>query len=264
MLLQKTQGDLEKLRSVGPLVHNITNYVVMNNTANALLAIGASPIMAHAIEEVEEMVSISQCLVINIGTLSASWLEAMTRASAKAKELDKPIVLDPVGAGASQFRIQAIRKILEKGPPSIIRGNASEIISTAQDSAGGKGVDATDSSQAAITQAKLLSERYGSVVVVSGEVDYVVFGKEHHSIHQGHPLMTKVTGMGCTATAICGAFAAIQPNFAQAAFSAMAVMGIAGEMAAEEAKGPGTFQSVFLDKLFHLTSSEIQDRWKSN
>lgn len=254
--------DLETLRKVGPLVHNITNYVVMNNTANALLAIGASPIMAHAPEEVEEMVAISSTLVINIGTLSEPWVSAMQKAVRKAKSLEKPIVLDPVGAGASQFRNQAIRRIFESGYPSIIRGNASEIMSTLASSGKGKGVDSTESSESALSSAKKLSEETKSVVVVSGETDYIVRENKQSKVQNGHPMMTKVTGLGCTATAICGAFAAVQPDFFRASVSAMAVMGIAGEITIQKALGTGSFQMYFLDALYNLSSGDIANHWK--
>jgi len=245
-------SDLHEVRRASPLVHNITNYVVMNNTANALLAVGASPIMAHAIEEVEEMVSISQALVINIGTLSEPWILAMQKAIRKAKQLKKPVILDPVGAGASNFRNTTIRRLFEAGYPTIIRGNASEILSTLKNSGKGKGVDATESSESALETGQTLSQETGAVVVISGATDYILQSDKVLRVFNGDPMMTKVTGLGCTASALCGAFAAIQPNPWKAAASAMTVMGIAGEIAKETTKGPGSFQVDFLDALYNM------------
>lgn len=259
-IIQNTIEDLESLRSKSPLVHNITNYVVMNNTANALLAIGASPIMAHAIEEVEEMVTICSATVINIGTLSEPWIQSMEKAAAKAVSLNKPLVLDPVGAGASNLRNMAIRRILGAGSPSIVRGNASEILSTLNSSGKTKGVDATDSSESAVDSGKSLSKVTGGVVVISGATDYILSGTEKAQVRNGDVLMTKVTGLGCTASAICGAFAAIQPNQFRAATSAMAVMGIAGEMAKSKTSSPGSFQVAFLDALYEIGADAIKQK----
>ncbi|PKA27386.1 hydroxyethylthiazole kinase [Leptospira levettii] len=259
-ILKNTIEDLELLRSTVPLVHNITNYVVMNNTANALLAIGASPIMAHAIEEVEEMVTICSATVINIGTLSEPWIQSMEKAAKKAVSIGKPLVLDPVGAGASNLRNTAIRRILDSGNPSIIRGNASEILSTLSSSGKTKGVDATDSSESAVETGKSLSNVTGGVVVISGATDYILKGTNQSQISNGDALMTKVTGLGCTASALCGAFAAVQKDQFRAATSAMVVMGIAGEMAKTKTSSPGSFQVAFLDALYELNADTIKQK----
>jgi hydroxyethylthiazole kinase len=254
--------DLSLVRTNSPLVHNITNYVVMNNTANALLAVGASPIMAHAIEEVEEMITISGVLVVNIGTLSEPWVLAMEKTMKKAKALGKPIVLDPVGAGASGFRNQTIKRLLDAAPPSIIRGNASEIISTLSSSGKTKGVDAADSSASALATGKKLSDQIGGTVVISGATDYILNGNVTYKVSNGDPMMTKVTGLGCTATALNGAFAAVQKDYARAAFSAMVVMGIAGEIAKKKSPGPGSFQLHFLDALYSLNENDLKSYYK--
>lgn len=259
-ILKNTIEDLELVRSTVPLVHNITNYVVMNNTANALLAVGASPIMAHAIEEVEEMVTICSATVINIGTLSEPWIQSMEKAAKKAVSLGKPLVLDPVGAGASNIRNAAIRRILDSGNPSIVRGNASEILSTLSSSGKTKGVDATDSSESAVDTGKSLSRITGGVVVISGATDYILKGTDQAQISNGDALMTKVTGLGCTASALCGAFAAVQKDQFRAATSAMAVMGIAGEMAKSKTSSPGSFQVAFLDALYEINADTIKQR----
>ncbi|MDF3821383.1 hydroxyethylthiazole kinase [Leptospira sp. 96542] len=261
-IIQNTIDDLTKLREISPLVHNITNYVVMNNTANALLAIGASPIMAHAIEEVEEMVTICSATVINIGTLSEPWIQSMEKAASKATSLKKPLILDPVGAGASNLRNSAIKRILNAGSPTIIRGNASEILSTLSSSGKTKGVDATDSSESAIETGKSLAGVTRGTVVISGVTDYILNQNQKSLIQNGDALMTKVTGLGCTASSLCGAFAAVQTDSFRAATSAMAVMGIAGEMAVAKTKSPGSFQIAFLDALYELNADQIQKHLK--
>lgn len=251
--------DIEEIHAKAPLVHNITNFVVMNNTANALLALGASPIMAHAVEEVKDMVQICNALVINIGTLSAHWVEAMQAAMDTANG-SIPIVLDPVGAGATTYRTSTVHSLISAASPSIISGNGSEILACVTEEAKTKGVDSTDSSDSAVGAAQQLYETYGSTVAVSGETDFIVSGERTVRINNGHEMMTKVTGLGCTATALCGAFAAVNPNMAQAAAHAMIVMGIAGEMAAEQASGPGTLQLHFLDALYTMDEAAINSR----
>lgn len=249
---------LRRVRERAPLVHNITNYVVMNNTANALLALGASPVMAHAEDEVEDMVGIASALVLNIGTLSAPWIAAMKRAARAASRAGKPIALDPVGAGATDFRTRTVEELLRTAMPTVIRGNASEIMAVASGWGGTKGVDSADPAEAAVASAARLAERTGAVIVVSGAVDYIVANGRMAENDRGHPLMGRVTGMGCTATAVIGAFLGVEPDdpFA-AAEAAMAIMGAAGEKAAETARGPGSFQVAFLDALA-LPESELR------
>nr|WP_320133386.1 hydroxyethylthiazole kinase [uncultured Holophaga sp.] len=257
-----TWATLQALRAKSPVVHNITNYVVMNNTANALLALGASPVMAHAPEEMAEMVSISSALVLNIGTLSKEWIRAMFLAAEAARKKGIPIVLDPVGAGATSYRTSTARELLKEARPAILRGNASEIMATCGELAQTKGVDSTESSHAALAAAATLRDTYGCAVCISGETDYIVGKDCSWRVHNGHALMPRVTGLGCTATALCGAFAAITPDPALAAAQAMAVMGIAGEMAAEKADGPGTLQLHFLDALYQLDEPDLARRIK--
>lgn len=256
--------DLNLVREKSPLVHNITNYVVMNNTANALLAIGASPVMAHAEEEVRDMVTIASALVINMGTLSEKWVEAMLIAGSAAREKGIPVVFDPVGVGATPYRNQVAALIVSACKPSIIRGNASEIMALANEKTSTKGVDSTASSNAALDAAKRLAQDTGAVVVISGEEDFITDGKTVRSVKNGSALMPKVTGMGCTATAVVGAFAAINPDFLAAATHAMTVMGVAGEIAAQKADGPGTMQLHFLDALFNLTADTLAELAQMN
>jgi len=251
------------IREQAPLIHNITNYVVLNNTANALLALGASPVMAHAQEEVEDMVGIASALVINIGTLSPHWVRAMISAALVAAERNLPIVLDPVGVGATAYRTLTVRELLDTVSPTIIRGNASEILALSTVREGEtNGVDSTESSQNAIEAARRLNDVYRSTICISGKTDFIVGDNAVLGINNGHPLMTRVTGLGCTASALCGAFAAVNSSFTLATAQAMAVMGIAGEMAAEISPGPGSLQLHFLDILYRLTEADIQSRFR--
>lgn len=251
-------NDLQLIRSQGPLVHNITNYVVMNSTANALLALGASPVMAHAVEEVEEMTNLASALVLNIGTLSGPWIEAMVLAGRKAKSRRIPTVLDPVGAGATTLRTVASLRLLKEGAPRIIRGNASEIRALVNQEGLTKGVDATHGVEEALEAAQILSRRWECAVCVSGATDLIVQGDRIARIHNGHPIMSRVTGMGCTATALAGAFAAVNPDPYAALRNAMALMGVTGELAAARSGGPGGFQVAFLDALANLSQEEAE------
>jgi hydroxyethylthiazole kinase len=255
---QSLWTDLQKIREQAPLVHNITNYVVMNSSANALLAIGASPVMAHAEDEVADMVSLAGALVINIGTLSRQWIVAMHAAMFRARELGKPIIIDPVGAGATQFRTRTSLDLITRTNPQVIRGNASEIKALIDSSAYTKGVDSTESARHVLDQAYRLAEHYKCVVVVSGATDYIVNSRQHITVKHGHPLMTKVTGLGCTATALIGAFMAVNRDAMQACAHAMTVMGIAGEKAAAIAQGPGTLQLHLLDALYNLAEDDFK------
>ena len=249
--------SIEDIRAKSPLIHNITNYVVMNNTANALLAIGASPVMIHAEEEVEDMAAIASALVINIGTISTPWVRGMFKAFAKARSNGVPVIIDPVGAGATPYRTRTIRDLISADQPTIIRGNASEIMALIDDKLQTKGVDSTADSNEAVHAAQRISKKHKCAVCISGAVDYIIFENRIVKVANGHPMMTKVTGLGCTATALCGAFAAVEKNPLVAAAKAMAVMGITGEMAASQSAGPGSLQMHFLDILYRLTEDDI-------
>jgi len=257
MNLENTARGLNAVRSKSPLVHNITNYVVMNNTANALLAIGASPVMAHAIDEVADMVAIASSLVINIGTLSGHWIDSMQVAGKTAVERDIPRILDPVGAGATPLRTETCKTLLKSMKPTVIRGNASEIMALAGSAVTTKGVDSSAESTRAVDAARQLAQATGAVVVISGAIDYITDGERLKEIKLGSPLMAQVTGMGCTATAVIGAFAAVVSDPFEAAWQAMTLMGVAGQRAARQARGTGTMQIAFLDELSTLTAEDI-------
>jgi hydroxyethylthiazole kinase len=254
--------DIQKIRAEAPLIHNITNYVVMNVTANALLAVGASPVMAHAPEEVEEMVGLATALVINIGTLSSAWIDSMMKAGHGANQKGIPIILDPVGSGATRFRTETAQQLLHNTPPAIIRGNASEIRSLVLAEQCTKGVDSVHTPEETLEAARFLSRKCHCVVSISGATDLIVENDSIIRIRNGHPLMSRITGLGCVATALTGAFAAVNASPFHAAANAMAFIGIAGEMAAERCAGPGSFQISFIDALYNMQESDIESRLK--
>ena len=254
---EKIIQSLGELREKQPLVHNITNDVVTNTTANALLAIGASPIMAQAIEEVADMVAITNSLVINSGTLTRSSLESMILATETANNLDKRWILDPVGAGATPFRLTSNKQLLEY-KPSVVRGNASEIKALFTGANEGKGVDSSSSSESTLHFIQEKAREHQLVIAVTGATDYVTDGYEVYKINNGHPMMARVTGTGCTATAIIGAFLAICDTPLIAAVSGLTCLGIAGELASMDCPGPGSLQLRMLDELYRLDQSTIQ------
>ena len=248
---------LDDMRAARPLVQNITNYVAMTISANVLLAVGASPAMVHAVDEVEEFVAISNALVINIGTLSAPWIEGMRLASNKAVALGKPWVLDPVGCGATRIRTDLAVELSRAGP-AIIRGNASEILSLAGAAgAGGKGVDSTASSDSALDAAKALARDTGAVVAITGATDYVTDGRIVVAITGGDELMPLSTALGCALSATVAAFAAVRPPL-EAAVAALVVYGAAGAEAASRLKGPGHLPAELCDALYRLDASVLE------
>lgn len=252
-------NNLFSIRKKSPLVLNLTNYVGMDLTANALLALGASPLMTEATEELEELLTLSQALVINIGTLNPSFVERATRATQLAKKYSKPTVLDPVGAGATSLRTATALSLLESETLTVVRANASEMNAILGGREKTKGVDSSLSSVQVIEKAKSFSLNSDTVLTVSGETDFVFQRGKSVSIKHGDPLMTQVTAMGCTASSLLGAFLAVTPSPFEAALSTMAVMGIAGEKARKKAEGPGTFRVHFLDALAALGEKDFAD-----
>jgi len=250
--------NLEKVRAVKPLVHNITNFVVMNSTANVLLAAGASPVMAHAANEVEEMAGFAGALVLNIGTLTDVWVDSMLLAGNKCSELKTPIVLDPVGSGATAFRTGTAKRIIEETSVSVIRGNASEILSLRNEDSKTKGVDSIHSVDEAAEAAKALAIELGVTLAITGPVDLVTDGKRVLRVANGHSLMPYVTGTGCAATAIIGAFVAVDKDPVTATATALAYYGLAGEKAGATSNGPGSFMVNLLDALYNLTPEDVK------
>ncbi len=240
---------VERVRERAPLVQNITNYVAMDVTANALLAFGASPAMVHAEEEVADFVAIASSLVVNIGTLSSAWVKSMALAVSAAEEHGRPWVLDPVGAGATPYRTAVARDLSRRGP-TVVRGNASEILAVAgATGASTRGVDSIHGSDAALEVARELARELGCVVAVTGAIDYVTDGRRVIRVTNGHPMMTKVTALGCTATALVAACLPVEEDPVLAAAHALAVLGVCGEFAAEGSDGPGSMRWRLLDAL---------------
>jgi hydroxyethylthiazole kinase len=248
---------LVELRRRRALVHNITNYVVMDFSANALLAVGASPVMAHAVGEVREMVALAGALVINIGTLSTPWIEAMFVAGREARERGVPIVIDPVGAGATQLRTDTALKLIEELKPAVVRGNASEILSLGRAGGQTRGVDSTRGVDEAQATALQLASAWHTCVAVTGPEDFITDGKRRFDVANGHPLMARVTGTGCVASALTGAFLAVEKDAVVAAACALVVYGVAGEMAAAGAPHPGTFRVRMIDALDAITAESV-------
>ena len=252
-------SDLAAIRERKPLVHQITNYVVMNETANATLAIGALPVMAHALQEVEEMAAAASALVLNIGTLSDEWSEAMIAAGRAANAAGVPVVLDPVGAGATEYRTDTCRRLLEVLELAVVRGNSAEIATLAGRQAEIRGVEAVGDGggpDLAREDAKAL----GCVVAVTGAVDQVSDGETVNAVASGHELMGTVTGTGCMSTAITGCFLGVQRDPLRAATGALVAFGAAGEDAAADAKGPGSFHVALYDALYALDPETLDAR----
>jgi len=255
-----TAGDsLRRLREAKPLVHQITNYVVMNETANATLALGALPVMAHAREEVEEMARIAGALVLNIGTLSPHWIEAMLLAGRAANEAGVPVVLDPVGAGATTYRTETARRILAEVDVAILRGNAGEVATLVGVEAEVRGVESIEVAGDAAELARAAAQSLGVVASVTGPIDHVSDGERGAAIANGHPLLASITGTGCMSSAVTGCFAAVSDAFA-AAVDALVAFGVAGEDAARDAKGPGSFHVALYDALAALDPATLDER----
>jgi len=253
-------GDsLRLVRERKPLVHQITNYVVMNETANATLALGALPVMAHAREEVEEMVRLAGALVLNIGTLSPHWVEAMLLAGRAANEAGVPVVLDPVGAGATAYRTETAKRILDEVDVAVLRGNAGEVATLVGVEAEVRGVESMAAGGDPAELARAAANTLGVVASVTGAVDHVSDGERVAAIANGHPLLAAVTGTGCMSTAITGCFLAVAEPF-DAAVGALVAFGVAGEDAARQAKGPGSFHVGLYDALAALDPETIDER----
>lgn len=249
------QDLLTALRDQNPLVQCITNYVAMNVAANVVLAAGASPAMVHAPEEIADFTPICGALTVNIGTLSASWQASMVAAATLANTHNIPWVLDPVAHFISNYRKNAAQELLALRP-TIVRGNASEILALAGQAGAGKGADSGDSVDAAQGAAKALAAQFGTVVAITGPLDYVTDGTQEARVSGGSPLMPQVTALGCSQTALVGAYAATGPAF-DAALAALAHFKVAGSAAAKLANGPGSFQMHFLDALAATQPAEF-------
>jgi hydroxyethylthiazole kinase len=254
-------NTLRALRERKPLVHQITNYVVMNETANATLALGVLPVMAHAPEEVEEMVGLASGLVLNIGTLSEHWIEAMLLAGRAASERGIPVVLDPVGAGATAYRTDTARRILDQVRVTVLRGNAGEVATLVGTNAEVRGVESMSIGLEPAALARQAARGFDVVVSVTGSIDNVSDGERLLSVANGHPLLTAVTGTGCISSALTGCFLTAKPEEPlEAAAEALAAFGVAAEDAAAGAGGPGTFHARLYDALAALDPDTLDGR----
>ena len=256
--LEIIADELARLRATGPLVHLLTNEVVQEISANVLLAAGAAPAMIVAEEEVTAFAGMASAVLINVGTLYPARLRAMQQAVAAANEADVPWTLDPVAVGVLDYRSAACRAFLDQ-TPAAIRGNASEILALAGFDGGGRGVDSTAGSNAALAAAQQLANHTGAIVAVTGETDFITDGAATWSTPWGHPIMTRVVGTGCALSALVAAFTAAAPNRLNAVAAACAIAGICGERAALSSRGPGSFKSDFLDALYGLSPEELRE-----
>jgi len=249
-----------QVRKQIPLIHHMTNVVVTNFVANGTLAMGASPVMAYAREEVAEMVGHARALVLNIGTLSTEEVESMIVAGQAAGRIGVPVVLDPVGAGATKFRLEASRRILQEVKVTAVRGNASEVAALTGFDWQSRGVDSVGEHGDRVLLAKTAAAKLGVTVAVTGPVDVVAGPGGVYTVENGHPMLGLVTGTGCLSTGAVAAFMALEPDTALAAASALAFYGAAAERAMERAQGPGSFQIAFLDELYIMPDDVLAER----
>jgi hydroxyethylthiazole kinase len=256
-------ATLRVIRERKPLVHQITNYVVMNETANATLALGALPVMAHAREEVEEMVGLAGALVLNIGTLSPHWVEAMIAAGKAANTRGVPVVLDPVGAGATRYRTDTAKRILSEVNVTVLRGNQGEVATLVGVVAEVRGVESIDGGGDPAELARAAARSLGLVASATGVVDHVSDGERVLAVANGDELLASVSGTGCMSSALTGCFLAAKPEQPlEAAAEALAAFGVAGEDAAVDAKGPGSFHVGLYDALAGLDPDTLDARAK--
>jgi hydroxyethylthiazole kinase len=251
---------LTRIREKRPLIHHITNFVVMNDTANLTLALGALPVMAHAKEEVAEMVAAAGALVLNPGTLTPEWIDAMLIAGRRANELGIPVVYDPVGVGATQLRNETGQLFLDTLRLAVVRGNSGEIGALA--GAGGlvKGVESIEGVKDPLQVARDLARKYHTVVAITGQRDIISDGQRVLGVDNGHAMLKTITGSGCMATTAVAVFCAVESDHLIAAAAALACYGLAAQYAALDAKGPGTFRSALLDAVYQLTPAHAEAR----
>ncbi|WOF17101.1 hydroxyethylthiazole kinase [Methanoplanus sp. FWC-SCC4] len=255
----KTASELlTKVRTEKPLVHHITNYVTVNDCANITLCTGASPVMAHAVEEVSEMVSYAGALVLNIGTLSPGQIKSMLVAGRRANELEIPVILDPVGAGATKLRTESTLYLLSELDISVLKGNAGEIGVLAGSKGKVRGVDSESIDGDAADIAVECAENFETIVVMSGATDIVTDGNRTLTVENGHEMMGKLSGTGCMAASVLGSFAGVSEDYMLSSASALAAFGLAGEKAGMCANGPYSFRTALFDQLYSLKPVELK------
>lgn len=256
-LVRKIALLLEELRTVRPLVHQITNYVSVNDCANVVLAVGGAPVMADAAEEVSEMLELASALVLNIGTLNRRTVDVALLAGKRANALGRPVILDPVGAGATRMRTETAQMLQTELKLAVIRGNISEVSAMVGEAGTTRGVDASGTETNAADAALRLAQASGGVVAVTGAVDVVAVGTHLVKIANGHPMLTRITGTGCMATALVGAFCGVTDDYAVATIAALTCLGLAGERAAAAHVGTGSFRVALLDAISLLSAEDI-------
>ncbi|MFH1587698.1 MAG: hydroxyethylthiazole kinase [Candidatus Diapherotrites archaeon] len=260
--MSEISSVLTKIRETKPLVHHITNWVTIYDCANITRAIGALPVMAHAKEEVEEMVSIASALVLNIGTLTPELVDSMILAGKRANEKGIPVILDVVGVGATKLRTNKAKELMEKVKIDILKGNFSEIGTLAGAEAETKGVEAISLKGDPKEIAKSLAKSSSSTVVMTGKEDIVSDGKKTFTVKNGHDMMGSIVGTGCMVASVIGAFAAVEKDYVKAAAYALSSFGIAGEIAAYGSTGPGSYKEKFYDAIYNLNKTQIDEMQK--
>ncbi len=258
---EKIQQLLSCIKEQNPLIHHITNYVTVNDCANIVLALGGSPVMADAIEEVEAMVSIASALVINIGTLNSEVVKSMIKAGKKANELGIPVILDPVGVGATPYRREVAEELIGEIKFSVIRGNLAEIMVLCGLESISKGVDSNENSSQGLTVAKNAAKLLNTVVAITGAVDYISDGEKVICLENGDKILTKVIGTGCMSTSLIGCYCAVTKDYLTAAAAGILSMGISGEIALKHimrGEGSGSFKVHLLDAIYNLSKEDIK------
>ncbi|MFA5156747.1 MAG: hydroxyethylthiazole kinase [Candidatus Omnitrophota bacterium] len=253
---------LKKIRAEKPVVHHLTNWVTIYDCANVVKVLGASPVMAHAKEEVSQMAGIASSLVLNIGTLTPEFVEAMKLAAKSANKKGIPVILDVCGAGATQLRDKKCFELLDQTKINIVKGNASEIARISGESVKTKGVDSGYVAKDMIKIAQVLARKRKATVVVTGKEDIVTDGKKAYIIKNGHPMMTHIVGTGCMAASVIGTFAAVEKDLVYAASAGLACFEIAAECAVRSSAGPGTFKEKLFDCLYHLDRKTLEKKQK--
>ena len=251
-------GILEKVRTQKPLVHHLTNWVTIYDCANIVKVLGASPVMAHAKEESGDMAKLGSSLVLNIGTLTPDLIESMKVAAKSANKKGIPVILDVCGAGATPFRDEKSFELLDGVRIDVIKGNASEIARIAGENVQTKGVDSVDVEKDLIDIARQLAKKRNATVVITGKEDIIADKDRHYIVKNGHELMAHVVGTGCMASSVIGTFCAVEKDLAKASAAALACFGIAGELAAKESKGPGSFKESLYDNIYRLDKDTIE------
>jgi hydroxyethylthiazole kinase len=252
----------KRIKEKKPLIHHITNWVTIYDCANVCRTIGSLPVMAHAIEEVQEMTSISSALVLNIGTLTPELIDSMISAGKKANEKKIPIILDAVGVGATSLRTNEAKRILQEIKVNVIKGNSAEIGVLAGVKAEVKGVEAISVSKNPKELVKELAEKLNAVVIATGKTDFISDGKKTFSVENGDSMMGNIVGTGCMSASVIASFCAVEKNYVLASAEALAFFGIAGELAGKKSKGPGTFKENFFDELFNLNEKTFNEMKK--